>query len=748
MTTMFLNQQFSFLFKPSGNLKLARAFRLTIGLSVALAVGKLTGHSDLGFYVGLDSLFFLLSDTGGFYSTRAISLLFTVFVSTLFVALATLVSHILLLKLLFSFVSLFFVGYISLYGHPGVLSGMVIGLLTLFTLNLPPGNWEIVHERVITCLIAGGWTMVLCLGIWPLNPYLPLKKSISQCYQAIATYIHQSQNQSESQELKGVTKLRETLYNARQAWTLDRKLRLGNTGLGESAIILIQDADNLITSIVTVTELVQLHQHDPQFVTVRILVNDALEKIELFCLNLVKLLWNKSVTVDTNYLQSIVIAIAQQKQLQQKVIADHTEDYPALVVIERIVSTLETIILQLNYTASTVIQIRDNQSINPLRKKDNVLSEELELLSGIKPLSWFDPLRDNFTFDSSFFRHGLRLSIMITIGVAIYSIAELPQGNWLTLTILVVLQPSFGNTFQRFFHRMLGTILGAIITPILGMMIPSQLILETINLSSIVIGFSLIPFHYGLAVFFISIFAIGVEMSRQGGNWQVAMIRLLWTCVGAALAFVGAFLLFRSNEKEQLSVKLVKAIAASLDYFNAVISVYLGTAPYDLNLIIKQRQKTRLAYFNAQAALQQLSSDPNTSSADMEPRMALLIYLHRFTRSVSVLFAQLEHFSGTEPHPELTTFVQQVNQFFLPLVSAILTGTLPPTLPTFEPSIQAIQTHLQTLQVTRLQEFASDQDHTPTRQILKDYTILGIELNQILNSLNSINSTVIRLIPS
>lgn len=352
-------------------------------------------------------------------------------------------------------------------------------------------------------------------GYSPLNPYLPLKESISQCYQAIAKYINQAKNISESQELKHVIQLRETLQNARQAWTLDRKLRLGNTRLGESAIILIQDADNLITSIVTVTELVQLHQDDPQFVTVRILVNDALEKIASFCLNLVKLLWNKSVSVDTGYLQSIVTAIAQQKQLQQKTIADHAEDYPALVVIEQIISTLETIIIQLDSTASTVIQIKNNQSINRI-PKDKILSAESELLSGSKTPSWFDSLRDNFTFDSSFFRHGLRLSIMTTIGVAIYSIAELPQGNWLTITILVVLQPSFGNTFQRFFHRMLGTILGAIVTPIFWLLIPSQLILQTINLSSIVIGFALIPFHYGLAVFFISIFAIGAEMSRQG----------------------------------------------------------------------------------------------------------------------------------------------------------------------------------------------------------------------------------------
>lgn len=743
MTGILADKQFRFLLKPSGNLKLARGLRLTIALSVSLAVGQLTGHPDVGFAVGIDSLFFLLSDAGGFYSTRAISLLFTIIISTGLVTLATLVSNILLFKLILTFFSLFFAGYIAVFGHPGVLSGIVIGLFTLVTLYLPAGGLEIASERAMICLIAGGWTMILCLGIWPLNPYLPLKKSISQCYQAIADYINQGKNCSSIEELKRVNQLRETLENARQAWTLNRKLRLGNTPFGEAVIILVQDADHLITSIVTLTELAQLHQYDPQFITVGLLVDDALAKIALFCQNLIKLLWNQSVSIDSYNLKRIAIAIAQQKQLQQQTIGNQVEDYPALVIIETIVSTLETIIRQLDCTAKTITQIRKNQSINH-PQKDKILSAETETLSQFKLISGLDPLRDNFTLDSSFFRHGLRLGIMTTMGVAIYSVAELPQGNWLTITILVVLQPNFGGTFQRFFHRMFGTIIGAIITPILWMSIPNSLILESLNLGSIILGFSLVPFHYGLAVFFISIFAIGLEMSREGGNWQVAMVRFLWTCIGAALAFVGAFVLFRSQEKEQLSAKLMKAITASNDYFNMVLSVYLGTASDDLNRITKQRQKTRLAYFNAQAALQQLSSDPNTSTAEIEPKMTLLIYLHRFSRSVSVLFAQLEHFTGTEPHPELATFVEQVNQFFDQLVNAILTGTLPPAFPNFEPSIQAIQNHLHGLQATRLQEFAREQNYTPTRQILKDYTILGIELNQMLDSLNSIHSTMIR----
>ena len=745
MTVILADQQFSFLLKPSGNLKLARALRLTIALCVSLAIGQLTGYSDWGIAVGIDSLFFLLSDAGGLYSTRAISLLFTILMSTGLVALATFVSKFLIIKLILTFFSLFFAGYIALYGHPGVLSGIVIGLFTLVTLYLPSGGWEIASERVIICLIAGVWTMILCLGILPLNPYLSLKKSVSQCYKAIIDYINQSQNCSETEELKRVSKLRETLQNARQDWALNRKLRLGNTPLGEAVIILIQDADHLITSIVTLRELVQLHQQDEQFLTVRILVDDAFHKIALFCENLIKFLWNQSVSVDSSNLKRIISAVAQQKQLQQKTIGDQVEDYPALVVIEQIVSTLETIIRQLDCTAKTISQIRNKQSINH-PEKDKILSAETETLSQFRWFSGLEPLRDNFTFDSSFFRHGLRLGSMTTLGVAIYSLTEIPQGNWLTITILVVLQPHFGGTFQRFFHRMFGTILGSIITPILWIIIPNSLILESINLASIVLGFSLVPFHYGLAVFFISIFAIGLQMIQDGGNWEYAMVRFLWTCVGSALAFVGGFILFRSNEKEQLSAKLIKAISASHDYFNTVLSVYLGTTPSDLNWILKQRQKTRLAYFNAQASLQQLSSDPNTSTAEIEPRMTLLIYLHQFSRSVSVLFAQLEQFTGTEPPPELATFVEQVNQFFSALIPAISTQTLPPPFPNFESSIQAIKSHLHSLQATRLQEFAMQKNDTPTRQILKDYTILGIELNQMLDSLNSIHATVGRLV--
>lgn len=744
MASTSINSSFQFLLKPNGKIQTARGLKIAITLIFALSMGLFTTDSEVGLSVGLASIFFLLSDVGGFYTTRAITLLFTIITCTILVGLGTFVSGILILKLLFTFCSLFLAGYIALYGHPGVMAGIVIGILTLFNLNLPSGDWILASQRIMICLIAGGWTLLLSLAIWPVNPYLPLKKSVSRCYKAIAEYINSSRFNSSEDELKRVAKLRASLQTARQTWAFNRQLRLGNIPIGEAVIILLQDADNLINAIVNLSELVQLYRDDEQFITVNILINNALDEIANLCNNLSKLILNQSADIDLSNLKQLSIAISQQKQLQQQIIEDHVEDYPALVVMGRLISILDQVVEQLECTVETADQMKNNLSLTHPRKQQ-IISSETEALLATKQATWWEALRDNFTLKSNFFRHGLRLAIAITLGVVIYTLANLPVGYWISVTILVVLQPDFGSTFQRFFHRVLGTVIGAIITPILWVIIPSQLIFSIINISSIILGFSLVPYHYGLGVFFISIFAIGLEMSREGGDWRVAMIRFLCTCVGGALAFITAFLLFRDGEKEHLSNQLAKALEASHYYFIKVMEVYLGKTEYNLSNLNKERQKVRLVYFNTQATLQRFSSDPQTSPDELEPRIALLIYLHRFSRSITVLLSQLEQFSGSQPPPELGNFVEKVDQIFTQFAHSISTGNVPPSLPNLEPSIKTIQTYLQELQATRLEEFATHQENTLTREILKDYTILGIELNQISNSIKSIQSTLIRM---
>ncbi len=714
---------FKFIFQPGGDLEISRGLRTLLAFGIPLAIGELTSHRAVGNGIGLTALYFILADVGGSYSTRAKALIATIIACTLSLFLATLLPEIWWLKILFTFGWMFAAGYVAVYGNSGVMVGIVTGLFFLFALVLPSGDWFLAWQRVRLSLMGGVWAMILCLAMWPLKPDLMLRESVARCYQALAGYIRDyrhnpNQQEVDSAQLQGGVQLRQTLETARNTLTLTRRGILGGSSIGELMVVLIQNVDCLITSVDSLIEFLEVHDRLPQFTTVKILVDNALEQISLAARNTAKLILNKPATVDLGSLKRIFQALVQQKQLQRQVINNNIEDYPSLVATDRLIVMVEKLIKELEYTAETAYQLKNSRLPHKQTRNASVLAKASALAES-KTTSWLTPLRDNFTFDSTLFRHGLRLGITTAVGVEICLLAELPMGFWILLTILLVLQPDVGQTFQRFFHRIIGTILGSTVASILLLTIVSSRLLQAISVLSISLAFCLLRFHYSIAVLFISIFAaILSELDEPVGNWQISLIRIFCTLIGAGLALIAAFFLFRHREREKLSAYLAEAIDSSRYYFQAVMAVYLGQAPTERGVIAQKQRQDRLAYCNAQTSLQRSLSAPQTKQSEIEPALTLISYIHRFSRAITILMAQLEHFSGSEPHPELATFVRQVNQALAQLSNSLVNFTAPAPLPDLENTCRQINLHLYNLQARRLEEFAAQQECTLTLKVL------------------------------
>jgi len=734
-----LSNVFKF-FQPGGNLEIARGLRTIFAFAVPLVIGKFTPIPDLGFYVGLAGIFFVLGDVGGLYKTRAITLLATILGCSLSLFIGSLVADVLWLKVLVTGLWLFGAGYATVYGHPGTTMGIITGLFFLFGIELPAGDWWDGVLRVSICFLGGGWAMFLCLVMWPFLPFQPLRKAVAGCYQAIALYIEDCRTHPTA-ELERMLKLKEALQNARDALTFQRMGRMGGSPMGELLIVLIEDADRLIASVVSLMELVEFYHDSPQLLTVRILIDDALSQIAIVTKNLGKLILNKPALVDLGSLQLIAKAIAQQQQFQRQLIQDNLDNYSSLMAVDRLVVILEVLIKQLKSTSAIVEEM---DSI-PRKGKGNSKNEITILES--KKISWYEPLLDNFTLDSSFFRHGIRLGVTNALAVTIYSLVNIFQGFWVTLTIMLVLQPDVGKTFQRFFHRIMGTILGAVFTSILLAIISSEVILEGISVLSISIAYSLLRFHYGVAVFFISIFAMILsELRVPVGDWEIAIIRIGCTLLGASLAVFAVFFLFREQEEKRLSGYIAALMESTSSYFKTVMAVYLGETEYNQIVIGKQRQKNRLAYFNAQASFQRFSSDPQTKTVEVEPVLTVINYLNRFSRSVTVLMAQLEHFKGSDPVPELVKFVALVEDIFVDLANALFHDTPIPSLRDLEVSKQQIMAWVYELQAVGLEEVTANLEHKQTRQVLRDFSILEVEIEAMTDQLTAIHSAVSRII--
>ncbi len=182
------------------------------------------------------------------------------------------------------------------------------------------------------------------------------------------------------------------------------------------------------------------------------------------------------------------------------------------------------------------------------------------------------------------------------------------------------------------------------------------------------------------------------------------------------------------------------------------MSVYEGTETYDAR-IIAQRRQTGLAIGNAQASFQGLLREPKMHPELVEPSMTLLVYLGRFTSAITVLAAHLEHFRLTVPLPELATFVSQISLVLEQLADAVEQEIIPPPLPDLEAMLRRIQPHLQALRTARISELEIDspgerlrqRGNTPIRQAVIDYSILDLEIDQIVRRLLAMHSAIVRL---
>ncbi|MBE9001909.1 FUSC family protein [Nostoc sp. LEGE 12447] len=718
-----------------GKPAISNGLRAALALGVPMLIGQLINQRESGLFVGLMAYFVNLANVGGPYQIKAKAMVAATLGMAVSVFVGTLVAKILGLSVVLTFLWGLASGFASMYGNAGANVGLVVGVSFISTIA-QPGNLEAALMRSLLCLIAGGWAMLLSLVMWPFRPYDPLRMALADCFSGIAKYIQAFLGRVTTPE--NILEIRQSLETARTTLGTARIGKPARSWMDEQLLVLIQDGDRLLGSVIALTELLETHFQQQQYHAVQQLVDDALEQISVILQAIAKVISRKPASIDLGNLNRIYEALKEQESLQRKAIAGSETDYTTLVAFTNLVLMIEKLIKQLQYTAQTAksLEERNKMSRRDIDKLLVVEDEQRSLLSLLK---------DNLTLDSAIFRHALRISVTLTLGVILYSITNLPMGYWVTLTSILVLKPNLGATFQRFFQRVGGTILGAVLAAVLVATITSKTVLDIIILLTVFFGISLISVNYGYSVIFLSIFVLLIIDIGNPIGWQFAGFRVLNTLIGAGLAFASHYFILPNRERDRLPSQLATALRECHKYFWDVMAVYQGTKEHDSN-IISQRRQTGLAIGNAQASFQGLLREPQMPKELVEPVMTLLVYMGRFTNSVTVLAVHLEHFRGTVPLPELETFVRQVSLMLEQLADSVQLEITPPPLPGLEETLQKIQPHLQALRTARIQELAVNQGHTPVRQAVIDYSILDLEIDQIVRRLTAMHSAMERLI--
>ncbi len=288
----------------------------------------------------------------------------------------------------------------------------------------------------------------------------------------------------------------------------------------------------------------------------------------------------------------------------------------------------------------------------------------------------------HFRMDSPVFRFALRVSMAIAAGLAIG--AMLPykaHSYWIVLTIVIILKPSFSMTKQRRSDRIVGTIIGCIITAVvLKFMDHPAAILTVLVLSSIATP-TFIYLRYRYAAIAVSVMIL-LWMYLVAPSSNLISERLVDTFVGAAIATAFSFVL--ANWEYQSLPHLVKLVlSVNLSYMEASFDLLQGKYRNDFIYRI-QRKRLMEALAALSAALVRMLDEPESKQRAAEDINLFIVQNYLLVAHVAALRAILRRHVRDIPSDAVNAMLDTSHASVCRTLTVALsrhTGATPPAAP-------------------------------------------------------------------
>jgi uncharacterized membrane protein YccC len=744
-----------FQLKP-GKPDILYGLRALLAVSGPMAVGFMTSHPAASAIAAMAAMFVGMVDGGGAYRQKATVMLAATIGTTLALLIANLVSSTLWLAIPTTFLGMFIAGLAGLFGTTAATVSLVTSIMFIVSLakfaSFP--DWSTVLEQCALCLGGGLWTMLLSLGLWVLRPYTPVIVATANCYHTLSQFLATaSEIPLNRQELREWTKqflqaqdsVIQELTSARSVWGAVWTGRETANLRGNQLLVLIEDANQITNSVVALVELLaiasphslfqylysEIQQVMAQSATAVQMLSDALTKGKNF--------------VHLGDLDRAIEALEYQWQILRSQFLNeasltHADDYARLVSIGKIVSSLKALAEQIHSDVEIVTDLQ--QAKGPSIPQSNIYRPMQPERSSI-----LDTLRNNLTFDSVLFRHALRLALIVTTAQLLASLLQVPTGYWVTLTAVVALKPSFGDTSERTVQRVVGTTLGGIVGIALVAFIHNSVAILICILVLLVTAMSVRSLSYGVFMILLTPVVILLLNLTSKGGWEIGALRIVDSLIGGSLALLGSYLLFPSWERQQLSAQLATTMRANLAYFQQVAASYLHPESEPSTETIKNlRHQAALKNANAAAAAQRLFSEPLHVRGEVEPIMMLMLYIRAFFSSVTTLAEHQRQFSGEYQFAELKGFNDAIVEILENLAKALEQGEPPQSLPALDTYLQPIHHRIEQLHTARISELAANPTSvTSTRQAVRDQTPVSTQLDRIVYEIKCLHCAIERL---
>ncbi|URL57333.1 FUSC family protein [Luteibacter flocculans] len=592
------------------------ALRNTAAVVLPLALGMLAGYPQVGIGIAAGALDTMFSDQPGPYLQR----LNRLFLAALAAGTASLVGFFIgdwvLPMAIACAICGFLGGMLVVFGPDIARVGMTSMLLLVITAATPKDLGGSLAGGSL--IFAGGMLLaVFSIAAWPLQRYRPERQALAIVYRGLADLARKPHKDGEAPGLTDA-------MNALQTTLLGRHHARGRAM--EAFRVLLELAERIRLELIAMTELEtrrdgmgEMFRND----TARVLgaVADALDAAEPP--------------------QRAERALATLQASERALLAGGGTSMGLGAHIQALSGQLAAVVRNANWAGS--------------RGEERAQRAESALPETLRSASALSTLRANLTPDAVAFRHAVRCAVVLTLAFVVSRHYALPHGYWLPMTAAIVLRPDFAATFNFGLLRVVGTVLGLMLTTFVLRLAPDDVWAHIGVMGALCVAFRyLAGAHYGIAVAALT-GTVVVLLSFEGVDPHAAMSdRVVNTALGSGLALL-AYVLWPSWERHRARTALSEMLCAYADYLDALV------APADSHARYAVRTGTRTTRTNAQASLDRMRAEPGTPAVLQELAETLYANGNRLARTAMALEALIDDGEVPEAWPSVGAFIHEAS---------------------------------------------------------------------------------------
>lgn len=255
-------------------------------------------------------------------------------------------------------------------------------------------------------------------------------------------------------------------------------------------------------------------------------------------------------------------------------------------------------------------------------------------------------IKANLSFKSNVFRHALRVTVAMLIGLAAGRFFEHQNAYWILLSIGVILRPNFGLTKQRAIHRIFGTIGGAGVAILIVYLTKNTFIYGLLAVPATFIGFTFLQKNYRIAATFITLAIILFYATLVDNTLIIIGYRVVDTLIGGLISFFAIYFFWPSWEGHSIKDSISDSVTAISAYLKQIDRIYHSKEAPDTTYRLA-RKKAFIDTGNLMAAFQRLTEEPKSQQDHVSQVYGIVVLNQTFLNAAAALGTYIQNHETT-----------------------------------------------------------------------------------------------------